>query len=284
VRYFVLPLILILAAPLAAQPYGSCDEDVETLRVLYDLRRVMIRDGAPQYDIDRVIETNIDRLREPLPSGGHRWVRLVRPSGDGPVTKKERLIAASGTAIEEFDSEENDVFSVRIVVPRKRSVRRANNEVWIERVIVRYETNAGKKTIERSYKQWFPPDSSKTIDLPGIAERVEVVVETRARESAVRETLVETHFRLAVPQDDPASPFAQQVALLKRLNGNANQASVELEIARTEQRVFPQLPVFPVAGISSRIRQAELLLRSEKEEERERGRRLLSEAVRMLPY
>lgn len=283
-RFLFAVLTILLARSAVAQPSLSCDADLATLRTLYDVRRLLVGDPKPSpYEIDRAIETHIDRMREPLPSGGHRWVRLVRPPGDAPVIKKEMLLAATGNDLDEFTSEAADVFAVRVAVPRKRSIRRANRQAWIERVTVRYEADGAEKTIERPFRQWLQPDNWKTIDLPVIAERVEVTVEARAKPDGARATLVETHFRQAVPQDDPLSPYAATVALLKRLKGNITPANIDAEIARTERRLFPEVAPLPIASIARRIREADILLRSDKEEERKRGSALLQEAVRMLP-
>jgi hypothetical protein len=273
---------LLLLPSLTLAQADSCSE-VQSLRALYDVRQAMLLTSPSSYDINRRIEYHLDRLREPLPGGGYRWVRLVRPSGDGPVQKREKLLRATYGSSEIFEADSPLPYSVRIVVPRKRSLVRANNEVWVGDVRIRYWSGGRVETMDRTVNAWLKPDNSRTFDLGVIADRAEVEVETATRAQFVGDALVEVHFRQAVAEDDPMNPNAEGIRALTRLHYSTDPVALDLEIARLEQRLFPGIDVTPFATVVARVREAETLLRSEKEEDREKGKKVLAEVIRTLP-
>lgn len=278
--------VLALALPLSlrAQRADDCAA-LQTLQALYEVRQLAMASSPSSYSVDRAIETHLDRLRDPLPSGGYRWVRLTRPAGDGPVIKREHLVNADHASgdLEHFEADGAVPYAVRIVVPRKRSLTRANKEVWVGTVNVRYSTEGETKTLERRIDAWLLPDNSRSIDLGVIADRAEVAVETATRSGNRGQALLEVHFRQAVAQDDPANPNFEGVEALKRLQWAADPAAIDLEIARLERQLFPGVEITPFTTIVTRLREAEALLRSEKEEEKEKGRKALAEVMRSLP-
>lgn len=274
--------ILLLLPSLGLAQADPCPE-IQSLRALYDVRQAMLLTSPSSYDINRRIEYHLDRLREPLPGGGYRWVRLVRPSGDGPVQKREKLLRATYGSSEIFEADSALPYAVRIVVPRKRSLVRANNEVWVGDIRIRYWAGGREETMERTVDAWLRPDNSRTFDLGVIADRAEVEVETATRAQFVGDALVEVHFRQAVAEDDPMNPNAEGIRALTRLHYSTDPAALDLEIARLEQRLFPGIDVTPFATVIARVREAETLLRSEKEEDREKGEKVLAEVIRTLP-
>ncbi|MGH9457089.1 MAG: hypothetical protein ACRD2J_05550 [Thermoanaerobaculia bacterium] len=271
------------AAPSFAQS-DACAE-IDALRALYDVREAMLAAGPESWEVGRRIEHHLDLLRVPLPGGGHRWIRWIRPGSDGPVVRREKLVQADYDAgeTERFEAEASVPYAVRIVVPRKRSLLRANNDVWVGTVRIRVAADGEVETIERPIEAWLKPDNSRTFDLGVIADEARVEVETATRAGTRGEALVEVHFPQAVAQDDPANPNAETVAALKRLAYSADPVELDLEIARLEDRLFPGIESVPFATLVTRLREAEALLRSEDEEEREKGRKLLEDIVRLLP-
>lgn len=283
VSTFILAATLVL--PLAAEAQSDPCAELESLRALYDVRQVMMMSSPGSYEVNRRIDYHMDRLRGPLPGGGHRWVRWVRPAGDGPVVRREKLAQAAHDRgeSETFEASGTMPYAVRIVVPRKRSVFRGNNDVWVGDVRIYYWVDGRRETIEQSVDAWLRPDNSRTFDLDVIADRAEVVVETATRERHRGEALVEVHFRQALAEDDPANPDAGGIQALQRLRYAAEPAVLDLEIAQIEQRVFPGIIATPFATLVARVREAERLLRSETEEEREKGEKVLADLVETLP-
>lgn len=276
-------LFVVAAMPLGAQ-VEDCAE-LAGLRALYDVRQLMLSPYPDSYGISRRIEQHLDWLRGPLPEGGYRWVRYVRPAGDGPVVKRDKLVRAdhSTEELETFEAEAPAPYAVRVVVPRKRSLTKANNDVWVESVTIRTWRDGERVETEKRIGQWLKPDNSRTFDLEGIVDRAEVSVEAATAPAWRGQALVEVHFRQAVAQDDPANPNFETVRALDELRIAADPATLDLEIARLEQRLFPGVAVTPFTTIVHRLRQAEALIRSEKEEERLKGEKELAELMRTLP-
>jgi hypothetical protein len=285
-RILVVAALVALTIPLAARAQRVDDcAALQTLQALYEIRQLSMSAHPNSYTIDRAIETHLDRLRDPLPTGGYRWVRWTRPAGDGPVVKREHIVQADQGSgdLEVFEADATVPYAIRIVAPRKRSLTKANKEVWVGTVNVRYWTEGKMKTMERRVDTWLMPDNSRTLDLGVIADRAEVTVETGTKSANRGQALVEVHFRQAVAQDDPANPNFQGIEALKRLEYAVDPSTLDLEIARLERQLFPGIEVTPFTTIIARLREAETLLRSEKEEEKEKGRKALADVVRALP-
>lgn len=279
IRLLIVSLIIATAA--VAQ---ECPE-LEALRALYGVRQLMMEPYANTYTIGEFIDARLDDLRDPLPGGGYRWVRFVRPSGDAPIEKREHLVSSDQTTgeFETFEAEAGHPFSVRVVVPRKRSLLKANKDVYVGSVRIRYSVDGKQKTLEKKVNEWLPPDTSRTFDLGGIADHAEATVEVATRSANVKEALAEIHFRLAVAQDDPENPNAEAIASLKRIRPTIDPYTVDLEIGKLERRLFPGIDVIPFTTIGYRIREAEKLILSEKEEDQVKGKKMLTEVIRTLP-
>src|SRR5712691_8101980 len=87
--------VLFIATPLFA--INDCTGQLTHLGTLYQLRSMMMRTYTSSYDVQRFIDRRIEDLREPLPSGGYRWVRWMRPTGDAPIDKNvHNVVAAQG--------------------------------------------------------------------------------------------------------------------------------------------------------------------------------------------
>ena len=273
--------LLLLAAPLLAVT-GDCDPQLQHLAALYQVRSLMMRGST--YDVDRFIDAQLEELREPLGNGAYRWVRWVRPSGEGPVEKKTRnVIAVQGAGdADAFEAGRDHTYAVKVVVPRKRSLLNANNPVYVGNVSVRYTVNGRSKTIERPVNAWMNPDTSRTIDLETIADRVEVALEASTSQRNSNQSVVEIHFQEAVAQDDPANPNYGTIQALKRIGSSTDDATVDGEIAALERSLFPGSTPLPLLTILDDLREADKLIRSEKPEEQERGQRRLREALRRL--
>jgi hypothetical protein len=280
-RLLVLSLVLF-SIPAFAQS-DECSSDVTALRALYDLRGLMFRPYTSSYDLDTRAERYIEELRDPLPGGGYRWVHWVRPSGDGPVVKREHTVGAEHESGDPdvFEASGNHPFAVKVVVPRKRSLTRSNKELWVGDVDIRYWVDGREKRMTKTIDQWLAPDTSRSFDLNAIADRAEVTVETSTRNASKKESLVEVHFRQAVAEDDPDNPGYEAIGSLRRLATNSfDPISLDYEIARFERRLFGTPMSAPISVIFRKLQEAEKLLKSEKEEDHEKGRKLLAEATK----
>lgn len=280
-------LLVFLVLSLSAPHAGALDDcrDVEALNALYGVRELVIR-GAPSYTISTEIDDQITRLREPLPDGGYRWVRLVRPpAGQGPVDKTGHFVrSASEASPDVFEAEAGDAWAVAIVVPRKRSLFRANNESWVGDATITCTIEGRTETRKESIRRWMKPDTSHTVDLGGpIADGCRVTLETATNEAFLdEEALVEIHIRQAIEEDDPENPNLEAILILQKIRSSASPATLDYEISKLERRLFPNLYSYPFATLLAETREAQHMLASEKEEEREKGMKKLEEVVKEL--
>lgn len=278
-------LATLVASFFVTSAYGinDCSSEVAALRALYELRQMMFHPGVSSYSLSSRADDYIEELRDPLPGGGYRWVRYVRPSGEGPVTKREHSVATEygEDSFDTFEASANHPYAVRVVVPRKRSLMKANKEVWVGDVEIRYWVDGEEERMTKSIGQWMSPDTSRTFDLGVIADRAEATVESSARDAKKKESLVEIHFRQAVAEDNPDNPGYEAIRSLQRLAGSSfDPVTMDYEIARFERRLFGAPTSAPLAMLFGKIQQAEKLLASEKPEDQEKGRKLLGEATK----
>lgn len=281
---------LLLLAPISAFAIeDECSADLAALQAFYAVRDAMLQPSPSTYTIDSRIDEALDALRGPLGDGTYKWVRYVRPSGEGPVLKLEHLISSAKDSdeIETFEAEGSHPFAVRVVVPRKRSMFKANKPAWVGGVEIRYWSEGRQKTIQKRVDQWMAPDTSKSFDIGVIADRAEVSLDAATKSSDRKESLVEVHFRQAVPQDDASNPNYETVQTLKKLRSGATgtdpEVALDAEISRLEKRLFPAVESVPLATFVIRLREAEKMMRSEKPEDVESGRKLFIDTLRLLP-
>jgi hypothetical protein len=282
-RYAMLVLALLVAAPLLALD-ERCESNLNHLRTLYDLRSLLLKSYTTPYDVQRFAERRIEELREPLPSGGYRWVRWVRPSGDGPTEKdSHNIMAVRGSGDpDRFEATKDHVYAVRIAVPRKRSLLHANFPVYVGTARVTYEIDGRARTRDEAINQWMNPDTWRIIDLGGIADRVHVAVDVSTADKNVKQSVAEIHFRKAVSEDDPSSPSYSTVRMLERIRQAPDPVTVDAELVTFERSLFPGSDPLPLLTLIRDLRRADALMASEKSEEQERGSKLLKDTLRRL--
>jgi len=265
--------ILFIAIPTFAM---DCTGQLTHLGALYQIRSMMMRRYTSSGDIERFIDRRIEELREPLPDGGYRWVRWMRPTGSERIDKSVHNVAAAQGAgdPDSFEATGQHVYAVRIVVPSKRSLFKKNNPVYVGDVHVDSDV--------MHVNRWMNPDTSQTFDLHGILDRVVASAQVSVDKRDSKEAVAEIHFVQAVSQDDPANPAYSTIKALERVRGNPDPATVDAEIAALETSLFPGSESLPLLTIMRDLRRADELIRSEKTEEQEKGNKLLKETLRRL--
>jgi hypothetical protein len=275
--------LAVLMIPSSAAADEQCSGDLAALRALYEVRQMMMRASPRSHEIQRRLDYHIEQMREPLRDGGYRWVRWVRPAADGPLVKDGKLVSAlHGGDWDSFEAAAPNPYSVRVAVPRKRSLTRNNNRLYVSDVEIRYWVDGEMRTMRRKIDQWMNPDTSRTFDLEAIADRAEVRINAATSEAHLRDALVEIQFRQAIWQDDPANPAFEAIQSLRRLSSSIDPVRVDTEIARFEKRLFPALRSTPYTALMVKLRETEQLLRSEKAEDQEKAKKMLTEVSRSL--
>lgn len=262
----LIALLFLVALPASALESGDCAR----LAALYEIRSQMMKRYASSYDVQNAIERRLADMRQ-------GYIIWVRRDADAPVDKKiHKLRGGSGT--DRFESDADHVFAVRIVVPSKRSMFNRNNPVSVGSATIRYTVNGRTKTRTETIDTTMNPDTSRTFDLGVIADHVEVAVDSSAKSDAV----IETHFKQAVAEDDPANPQYATIQSLKRLGSYPDARAVDDEIASVERSLFPGADPLPLLSIVSDLRRADELMRSKKQDDQEKGDKLLKDTLRRL--
>ena len=169
---------------------------------------------------------------------------------------------------------------MRIAVPAKKSLFSRNNAVYVGSVHVSYTVNGRTRTKDEKINQWMNPDTSRTIDLDTITDRAEASLDASTSAKNVKDALVEIHFVQAVAQDDPANPAYDTIRSLERIRRNTDADTVDNEIAKRERELFPGAEPLPLLTIVADLHRADELLHSKKDEDHERGIKLLRETMR----
>jgi hypothetical protein len=277
--------VLLIAAPVFPIDRDDCTGPLTHLGALYQIRSMMMRRYTSSGDVERFIDRRIEELRDPQPGGGYRWVRWMRPTGDGPTDKHVHSVVAVKDAGDPdlFESTGEHVYAVRIVVPSKRSLFKGNKPVYVGDVQIAYEDPSGRaKTDVTHVNRWMNPDTSQTFDLRGIYDRVVTTMQISVDPRDVKEAVAEIHFKQAVSQDDPANPAYSTIKALERVRETPDPATVDSEIAALETSIFPGSESVPLLTIMRDLRRADELMRSQKTEEQEKGNRLLKETLQRL--
>lgn len=284
-RPVLILLALLVTAPLFAIDRNDCSSRLTHLGTLYQIRSMMMRSLTSSDDVVRFIDRRVDELREPLPAGGYRWVKWMRPTGDGPTDKHtHKVVAVQGASDADFfEATGQHVYSVRVVVPAKRSLFKGNNPVYVGDVQLDYEDASGRgKSDVMHVNRWLNADTSQTFDLGRIADRVVATAQVSTGARDVKEAVAEIHFKQAVAQDDPVNPAYSTIRALQRVRETPDPATVDGEIAALETAIFPGAESVPLLTIMRDLRRAGELMRSEKTDEQEKGSKLLKETLRRL--
>lgn len=272
-RSLAIGVLALLTTPLFALDAGDCSR----LAALYEIRSLMMKRYSSSYEVGRAIERHVQELRGPLGDGEYRWVRWVRRDSNAPVDKKVHKLRGSANA-DRFESDAGKVFAVRVVVPGKKSLFGANNPVSVGTVTITTTRDGRSRTRTERIDAIMNPDTSRTFDLGEIFDHVQVAVDATSRQEAV----IETHFRQAVAEDDPANPAYGTIQSLRRIGDNPDPRTIDAEIAAMERSMFGSSDSMPLLSILEDLRRADELLRSSKEDDKAKGERLLKETLRRL--
>ena len=201
----------------------------------------------------------------------------MRPnSSDAPYDKKLHTVNAvygQGDP-DHFEASSDHIYAVRLAVPSKRSLFKGNRPVYVGDVNINGRTTRIDK--------WMNPDTSQTFDLHGIEDHVTASVQASTGEKDAHDSVVEFHFMQAVATDDPANPAYPAIKALQRIRQTSDAATVDSEIAAAESQLFPGSESVPLLTVLRDLRRADELMRSEKQEDKDKGDRLLKDTLRRL--
>src|SRR5436190_9660894 len=252
--------ILLIAPNLAA-------DDCTLPRELYAVRAVAMRTSSSSDDVDAFIDKRLEVLRK-------GYVIWTRPAGEGPFDKKLHRTKAPKDALDSFEASGEHVYAVRVAVPAKRTLFNGNNPVYVGNIEIRYTAEGKTQTLKQPIEALMQPDTSRTIDLPVIADGVSVRLGTGTDRPG--ESLVEVHFKQALPEDDRNNPDYDAVRALQRIRDSSDPRTIDDEITSINHDELP------LVEIVAELRKADDLIHSKKDEDQERGNRLLKDTLRRL--
>ena len=86
----------------------------------------------------------------------------------------------------------------------------------------------------------------------------------------------------AIDRFDPDQGVRFETYALQRIRGSSDARTIDDEIAEMERRILPNSDPLPLVEIIADLRRADDLIRSKKDEDQERGNRLLKDTLRRL--
>ena len=270
-------VFFLFVLPLPAAGREGCESSLSHLGTLHKLRALMLETRTGESDVQRFADREMEELRQ-------GWMIWVRPAdGNGPVTRKEFSVhAVQGSSTDRVEQSGSKVYEVVVAVPRKRSLIRENNPVYVRAVDITYEDRGRSRTRQEVINAWMNPGTSRTFDLGTIAERAHATIDAATAQRNIKLALVEVHLRQAVSQDDPANPAYSTIRMLQRVREDPDPATVDAEVAALEAALFPGTSPVPILTIVTDLRRADQLMRSEKPEDQEKGSQLLKQTLRRL--
>lgn len=282
-RGVLLGVVILLTTPVFGQDWAEkIESDLQLLGALHQVRAMWVDPEVAEWQIDRWIDDQVETWRGPLSDGTHRWVLRERPEVE-VLDRSEHLVY--GTTDQPAMVEDGDawIYGVRIVVPRKRSLFRGNNRVWIEQITIRTRGEEGIPVEDTvPVRRWFAPNTSQTWDLETIVPRADVSVEAGADPEHRGESLLEIHFLESLERDDPSGPHYDSIKALTELEELLSADRIDDAIARVEMRLIPGARSVPVALVAQFLEEALTLIDSEDPEERKRAMATFVEALNLI--
>lgn len=157
--------------------------------------------------VRKMINMNLESLREPRKDGSYRWASFQRIEESRVSEEKEVLRVFSEAQPEVIEVAAKNAYSVVIAAPKKRSTFSANNKVNVVKVVIEATgTDGVVRSSEVPVNTWVNPGDSHTVPLPDIA------VSARARvylgvESGEKKAVANVALLQATLVDDPQSPY-----------------------------------------------------------------------------
>lgn len=282
-RARVLILALFCALPVVAQDWPEkLESDLELLGALHQVRAMWLDPDVAEWQIERWIDDRIETWRGPLPDGSYQWILRGRPESE-VVKRSEHLVYGSLDQPARIEEGDAWVYGVRVVVPRKRSLFRGNNPVWVGRITIRTRDDSGAPVEEVvPVERWFAPNTTQTWDLDAIVPRADVILEAAAEPEHRGASLVEIHFLESIERDDPSGPHYDSIQMLSEMSGWLSAERIDSEIERLESRLIPGARSVPVASVAQLLEEALTLIDSDDPEERKKAMATFVEALNLV--
>ncbi|MBI2212670.1 MAG: hypothetical protein HYU52_03415 [Acidobacteria bacterium] len=193
--------------------------------------------------IRKVVEQNLDMLREPRSDGSYRWASFQRVEAGRISDEKEILKVSTEATLDTIELAGKHSFSVVVTAPRKRSLISANNKIFVRDVIAEITSGDGKiRTAEIPVGVWVNPGDSHSVPLDEIAASARVKVNIGV-ESGTKKAVASVALLQAGLVDDPLNPHHPAVKRLNVLNSIVKEKPVNRgQLKATAEEAVLELP------------------------------------------
>lgn len=194
--------------------------------------------------IRKVVEQNLDSLREPRKDGTYRWASFQRIEAGRVSAEKEVVKVSTESTLETIELTGKRSYRVVVTAPKKRSLVSSNNKVFVRDVVAETTGVDGKtRTTEIPVGVWVKPGDEHSVPLSEIAisarVRVNVGVESGTKKAIAQVALLEAGL-----VDDPLNPYHPAV---KRLNV-INTIVKEKAVSRGQLKAVAEEAVLELPG------------------------------------
>lgn len=183
--------------------------------------------AMPRDVMREIVSESLESLRGAAPDGSYRWARYDRIESE----RQSDDYSLRPTGVESpdrFESTGELAYGLRIDVPSRRMLVARNRRVFIDRIEVDYrELGAFRDTQTIEVDRWIEPGDGMEFPLNAITRRATARVIGWADPEERGNAAVELSWLLPTLVDDPASPFASEVGLLKQIRASIDDRDRE---------------------------------------------------------
>ncbi|MFA6955464.1 MAG: hypothetical protein WC538_06285 [Thermoanaerobaculia bacterium] len=199
--------------------------------------------------IRKVVEQNLDTLREPRTDGTYRWASFARIEANHTSLEKEILKVSTESTLDTIELTAKHVFRVVVSAPKKRNIVSSNNKIFVKGVVAEMTGGDGKvRTSEIPVGVWIAPGDSHSVPLDEIAASARVKVSIGV-ESGTKKAVASVALLEASLVDDAQNPYYPAV---KRLNV-INTIVKEKTVSRGQLKAVTEEAVLELPGEMQRM-------------------------------
>lgn len=221
--------LALTTIPLAAHAQTSAAEQAR--RDAWALERIADVSSSgramPRDVMREIVTQSLETLRGGAPDGTYRWARYERQEAERQ-SEGYSLRPTGADAPDSFETSGDLAYAIRIEVPSRRLLVVRNRRVFIDRIEVDYrELGAFRDTQVIEVDRWIEPGDGVEYPLEEITRRASARVIGWADPEERGSAAIEVSWLVPTLVDDPTSPFAQEVAILKQIHASIDDRDQE---------------------------------------------------------
>ena len=224
-------VLLFAVTGLALSASAQTSEAEQVRRDAWALERIAEVSSSgramPRDLMQTMVSQSLETLRGASPDGTYRWASYERAEA-GRDADRDSLRPTGSEEPDSLESTTDLAYAIRIEVPSRRLLVARNRRVFIERIDVDYRELGGFRDIQTiELNRWIEPGDSVEYPLESITRRATATVRGWADPEERGNAVVEVVWLVPTLTDDPASPYATQVATLKQVEAAVDERDRE---------------------------------------------------------